>query len=73
MANGGMTGIELILAIIPSLNEKEMQRLREAVGMNGPCAKNGHKFKKVGEESVSWFKRVPVMVCEKCGNRQVTY
>lgn len=72
---GNMKPIDLILATLPSLTDKEKGVLKAALNTQllSPCERNGHAFKKLREVSIGmfWWKRtVTIMHCSKC-NQQV--
>lgn len=78
---GQMTACELVLSVLPTLNEKERAAVADElrVVMTPPppepvpppvygCAKNGHKFKEMRRVAPGWFTPGSVtFICTGCG------
>ena len=62
-----MTAIELILSLIPQLNPKEIEQLKQSIDHRNPCS-NGHKFKHVMEKRF-FLPPAARIYCERCGQK----
>jgi len=69
------TPLDAILPLLPSLSEKDKDRLKRELGMLelSACEKTGHAFKAVKSYSTGFLGSgapVTIMACSKCGKRE---
>jgi hypothetical protein len=77
----GMDPIDIVKAVIPTLDEVQKQELRDLlqVELPPPCKKTGHKFKLIDHIEPTWYeawngaKPFDKVFCEKCGTVSYLY
>lgn len=67
-----MEPFDIVMAIVPTLDEKQKQQLRVLlqVQLPPPCARSGHKYRVTSKVEKNWWRGTEAgtrYICEKCG------